>query len=104
MMLKFQHGKLYVDNVKFCKYEEQNGNHLRPGSYAAEARYAHAFGKLLPYVDGVGWIGSDAGVQIILGHVHSRVGLIPDGHLVRVLVDAIETHADAGEPVLAEVV
>lgn len=104
MKLSFAHGKLYVDNVKFSKYEAQDGcKDLQPGSYPVEARYAHAFGKLLPHVDGIGWLGSDAGVQVVLGRVRAQSGLIPDGHLVRVLVEAIEAHADAGDTLLAEV-
>lgn len=105
MKLSFEHGKLYIDNVRFCHYEvtQDGSKDLQPGSYPVEARYAHAFGKLLPHVDGLGWLGGDSGVQIILGRVRSQHGLIPDGHLVRILVESIEAHADAGDSVLAEV-
>ena len=104
MKLSFEHGKLYIDNVKQCKYEAQDGTKLSAGIYIAEARYAHAFGKLLPHIDGIGWVGSDAGCQITLGHVRSQSGLIPDGHLVRVLVAAIEAAHETDIQVLAEIV
>ena len=103
MKLSFEHGKLYIDNVKFSKYEVQDGTQLPAGSYITEARYAHAFGKLLPHIDGIGWIGSDAGCAIALGHVRSQSSLIPDGHLVRVLVGKIEAAHDLGDSVLSEV-
>ena len=104
MKLSFEHGKLYIDNVKFSKYEAQHGSQLSAGSYITEARYAHAFGKLLPHIDGIGWIGSDAGCTVSLGQVRSQSGLIPDGHLVRVLVGKIEAAHDLGDTVLSEVV
>ena len=103
MKLSFEHGKLYIDNVKFSKYEAQDGTQLSAGSYITEARYAHAFGKLLPHIDGIGWIGSDAGCAVSLGQVRSQSGLIPDGHLVRVLVDAIEAAHETDVQVLAEI-
>jgi hypothetical protein len=71
--------------------------------HRTEARYSHNFGKVLPHLDGLGWLGADAGVQIVLGSVRSQSGLIPDGHLVRVLVDAIEAAHETDIQVLAEV-
>lgn len=103
MRLSFEHGKLYVDNVKFSKYEAQHGTELRPGVHQTEARYSHNFGKVLPHLDGLGWLGADAGVQIVLGSVRSQSSLIPDGHLVRVLVEKIEAAHDLGDTVLSEV-
>jgi hypothetical protein len=105
MKLSFEHGKLFVDNVKFCRYEAQDGSKdLQPGQYIVEARYSHSFGKLLPHVDGIGWLGNDAGCQVVLGRVMSQRGLIPDGHVVRVLTTGIEAAHETDIQVLAEVV
>ena len=104
MNLVLDHGKLYIDNVKFSKYEATNDSQLPAGSYPLEARYAHTFGKLLPYIDGIGWMGSDSGVAVTLGQVRSKSGLIPDGHLVRVLVERIEAAAETDIQILVEVV
>ena len=107
MKLSFEHGKLYIDNVKFSKYEvAPNGSKdLQPGSYEveAEARYAHAYGKVLPYIDGIGWIGTSPDCAIVIGQVLGKHGVIPDQHLVNVLVHAIEAESDLGYKVLVEV-
>ena len=104
--LELQHGVLYVDNVKFCYYEvsaNDGRKDLPKGTYVAEARYAHSFGKVLPHIESIGWAGADAGCQIILGRVRAKSGLIPDGYIVQVLISAIEAASDLGDQVLAEV-
>lgn len=103
MKLLLENGLLYVDNVKHCKYEVQHGTAIQPGIYATEVRYAHAFGCNLPHVTDLGWLGTDRGVSIVLGRVRASSGLIPDGHIVRVLIAAIDAAFDAGESVLTEV-
>lgn len=103
MKLTLVHGSLYIDQLKFCKYEVKHDTRLIPGKYPSEVRYAHHFGKPLPFLDGIGWLGSDAGCQIIVGQVRSKNGLIPDGHLVRVLVGRIEQALDQDIQVLTEV-
>lgn len=96
-------GTVRVDNVKFCYWELGNDREDIPaGSYPVEARFAHAYGKILPHVDGVGWIGSDTGAAIIFGKVRNRANVLPDNCLVQRLVACIEAAADSGQMVTAE--
>jgi hypothetical protein len=106
MKLSFEHGKLYIDNVRFCHYEvtQDGSKDLQPGSYPVEARYAHNFGRVLPFIDGIGFAGDDDLCAIVVGRVRSQRGLLPDSHAVRVLVDAIEAAHETDVQVLAEVV
>lgn len=103
MNISFEHGKVYVDNVRFAFYEVQHGADLLPGIYPVEARYSHHHGRALPHVDGYGWIGSSAGCAIVLGQVRGRSNLIPDGRLVRILTENIECAVEFGGNVLCEV-
>mgnify|MGYP007091123664 FL=1 len=95
-----------MDNVRYCFYEvpDASSKDLQPGRYAVEARYAHNFGRVLPHVDGYGWLGNDRSCAIVLGRVRSKSGLLPDEHIVQRLVSDIEAADEAGNAVLAEFV
>lgn len=98
-------GTVRVDNMKFCYWELGHGREdIRAGSYAVEARFAHAYGKILPHVESVGWLGADPSTAIILGKVRNRANVLPDGCLVQRLVACIEASADSGQVVTAEFV
>lgn len=101
MKLLFESGSLYINNQKLCKYEVANHEQLTPGVYSVEARYAHAFGCVLPYITDIGWLGSDAGCAIYLGQVLGKSGLLPDSHFVRVLVGRLEEAAETDASLLA---
>ena len=105
MIINFDRGVVHIDNMRFCFYEVPNGSKdLQPGHYSVEARYAHAFGKVLPFVADHGWIGDDARCAIVLGKVRGRANVAPHEHPVALLVERIEAAYDAGIPVLAEIV
>ena len=96
-------GTVRVDNVKFCYWELGNDREDIPaGSYPVEARFAHAYGKILPHADGIGWIGSDTGAAVVLGKVRNLSNVLPDHSLVQRLVACIEAAADSGQVVTAE--
>ena len=95
-----------MDNVRYCFYEvpDASSKDLQPGRYAVEARYAHNFGRVLPHVDGYGWLGNDRSCAIVLGRVRGQSNLIPDEHTVNLLVAAIEAASDLDPNVVAEFV
>lgn len=105
MNINFDRGVVHVNNMRYCFYEVPDGSKsLQPGNYAVEARYAHAFCKVLPFIADHGFIGNDRSCAIVLGRVRSRTDLLPDEHIVQRLVADIEAADDAGQQVLAEIV
>ena len=104
MKLSIENGKLYLNNVRFSLAEELNGRgNLPTGRHKVEARYSHHHGKVLPHVEGCGWIGSTTDSTIVLGEVRAGGGLIPDGNTVQRLVERIEIQTDTGGAVLMEI-
>lgn len=72
------HGNcLYVDNLRFCHCEvKHDGNGIKPFSGTVEARFSHHHGRELPIADGIGWLGADSQVSVVLGSVVKSDGSV----------------------------
>ena len=100
MKLVLQYGHIYVDNIKFCKFDGEP----KPGVFPVEARYSHHHARTLPFIDGIGWIGSEPSDHICVGQVRNRLDVIGDSNTVKRLVACIETADETGNTVVAEII
>ena len=69
MKLSIQGNRLYVDNLMFSHCEVKDGHGDKPFSGEVSTSYSHYHGRNLPKVDGLGWIGADHKVSVVLGRV-----------------------------------
>lgn len=106
MKLVIDSGVLYVNNHNFCFVEKGSGNgraSLEPGTRAVRTQFSHTHDRVLPVADGHGWLGADAGCDIVLGRVRGRNGLIPSRSALDGLLAKIEAAEDNGSKVVLEV-
>ena len=105
MKLSFEHGKLYIDNVRFCHYEvtQDGSKDLQPGSYPVEARYAHNFWRVLPLVDDFGWLANDISDPVVLGRVRTNSRTLPCKPSLDRVIALIEQCEDDNKAVTLEV-
>jgi len=99
-----ENGRMYLNNTHFCLVEAGNGRDcILSGSYELSSQFSHSHGRVLPKADGAGWIGADAGCDIILGGVRGRTCIIPNPSFVDALLVKLEVAEGLGKYVLLEV-
>ena len=76
MKISIQGNRLYVDNLRFCYCEVKDGNGHQHYVGTVEGRYSHHHGRELPIADGLGWIGADSQVSVVLGDVVKSDGSV----------------------------
>ena len=104
MRLLIDTGILYVNNHQVCLAEAGNGRtNLPAGRYAVTAQFSHAHGKDLPIAIGLGFFGSDADCDVVLGRVRSRNGVLPCTSAVGQVMVNLELAEDEGQSVMLEI-
>lgn len=104
MRLEIDYPALYADGLFVCYVGAGNGRTvIQPGRYAVEATYSHHHRKNLVRADGLGWIGADAGCDVVLGRVRNRDDVLPcksfEGRIFA-LVEAAQDYGRAVELVV----
>ena len=69
MKLSIQGNRLYVDNLMFSHCEVKDGHGDKPFTGEVSTAYSHYHSRNLPKVDGLGWVGADHKVSVVLGRV-----------------------------------
>ena len=105
MKLQIEGEILYAGGLMFCRVEAGNGRTSIPfGLSEVEVRTAAEHGDVpLAYADGHGWMGGSPGMDIIVGRVVGRNGVLPCKFTETRLVRLVESAADRGERVTMEV-
>ena len=105
MMLSIRGNFLCVDNLRFCHCEvKEDGNSIKPFSGTVEARFSHHHGRELPIADGLGWLGADSQVAVVLGNVVKSDGSVIPCKLAEArLLGMMNFAADKGQRCTLEI-
>ena len=69
MKLSIQGNRLYADNYILSHCEVEDGHRDKSFSGEVSTAYSHYHSRNLPKVDGLGWVGADHKVSVVLGRV-----------------------------------
>lgn len=106
MKIQADNGTLFINQRHFCRCEAGNGRDDLPnGVFPITVGAAfHLDGSpVLPYADGLGWIGHLSGCDIVLGSVRGRNALLPSQTCTSGLLHQLEVAEGRGETVMLEV-
>lgn len=104
MRLTIQGNRLYCDKLMFSHCEVKDGNGDKSLSGTVEARFSHHHGRELPIADGLGWLGADHQVSVVLGNVVKSDGSVIPCKLAEArLLGMINYHAELGRRITLEI-
>ena len=108
MKLTIENGLLYIDNKRFCyaKVNEDGSKDVRSGSRKVSTQYSHHHkpdGRVLPLVDGLGWITDEPSGFICIGSVLGNAGPIKCAMSLGGLVARVEACEEFSTPVTLEI-
>jgi hypothetical protein len=104
MIFEILNGVMYQNNRRFCYAKVNDGSaSVQHGSRAVRTQYSHHHGKVLPIVDGLGWVGTDKNDAVCVGQVLGNDGPLPCELTISRLIAAVESCEDVGRPVLMEI-
>lgn len=104
MKLSIQGNRLYVDNLMFSHAEIRDGHRDKSFTGEVEPRYAHAVGRELLHVDGLGWLGAAPECAIRVGRVVTGDGeVMPCLVTESRLMGMANYHAELGKRITLEI-
>ena len=108
MKLTIENGIFYIDNKRYCyaKVNEDGSKDVRSGSRKVSTQYSHHHkpdGRVLPLVDGLGWITDEPSGAICIGSVLGANGPLKCAMSLSGLVARIEACEDVGKTVTLEI-
>ena len=104
MKLVIQGNRLYADNLMFSHAEIRDGHRDKSFTGEVEPRYAHAVGRELLHVDGLGWLGAAPECAIRVGRVVTSDGEVIPCQLTEVRLIGMANYAtEQGKRVTLEI-
>ncbi len=100
MKIEADDGTLFINQRHFCRCEAGNGRDDLPnGKFPVTIGTAfHLDGNpVLPYADGLGWLGHFPGCDLVLGSVRGRNALLPSQTCTSGLLHQLERAEQDGQ-------